>query len=149
MWNEPVKINYVLYLTLGLSLVFYTLTFVKVMAKKRTEPIQSVSGQILPRKWTHALPKLNYFLGTHHLASFGTIAFALSLYLPAAVVVVHLNGLKDPEMLGKYPNYLLVSCLHHDVVFLWHFFLIANYFLNSKAMQLTVTRELKDLFSMK
>ena len=147
MWNEPVKVNYTLILTLTLTVLFYIATFVRVFALQKKEPIQSVSAQVLPSRWT--LPLLSHYLGKHHLASFSTIAVTLSFYIPAAVVLLFLTRLKDPRMLGQNPNYKLVSFLHHDIVFLWHFFLIVNYFVNSKAMQLSVIRKFKDCFFVK
>ena len=147
MWNEPVKVNYALILTLTLTVLFYIATFVRVFALQKKEPVQSVSAQVLPSRWT--LPPLSHYLGKHHLASFSTIAVTLSFYIPAAVVLLFLTRLKDPRMLGQNPNYKLVSFLHHDIVFLWHFFLILNYFFNSKAMQLSVIRKFKDCFFVK
>ena len=107
MWNEPVKVNYTLILTLTLTVLFYIATFVRVFALQKKEPIQSVSAQVLPSRWT--LPLLSHYLGKHHLASFSTIAVTLSFYIPAAVVLLFLTRLKDPKMLGQNPYYKLVS----------------------------------------
>ena len=93
------------------------------------------------------LPQMHQVLDKNNLAGLATIAVSLGFYCPAFIVLIRINRIADPELLFTYPNYILVHFLHHGIVFIWNFYLLFNYFSNSKQLRSAILREIKDLIS--
>ena len=140
VWTGPVKRNEQTIIMFCLAITVWTFTSIRIGLFRRRQ------AQVLPAVSAVA-DKTSALIDKQSLANLGTILTHLLFYIPAAVIVVSLNRMIEPEDLQKYPNYLLIYFLNHHVFFLWNLYTIFIFFSKSKSLRDTIFREFKQKLS--